>query len=68
MQFVLDELKKSMKYHLRQLDENLNKIRTYEETIQDLKHRNEQHERAIKEIGGHIEKLEEEREGETNER
>jgi hypothetical protein len=50
-----------LKYHLRQLDENLNKIRTYEGTIEDLKYRNESHERAIKEIGGHIEQLEEDR-------
>ena len=61
MQFVVDELKRSLRYHLRQLDENLNKIRTYEGTIEDLKHRNEDHERAIEEIGGHIEKLEENR-------
>jgi peptidoglycan hydrolase CwlO-like protein len=61
MEFIIDELKKSLKYHLRQLDENLNKIRTYEGTIEDLKYRNESHERAIKEIGGHIEQLEEDR-------
>jgi prefoldin subunit 5 len=61
MEFILDELKKSLRYHMRQLDENLTKIRNYEGTIEDLTHRNENHERAIKEIGNHIEKLEEDR-------
>jgi hypothetical protein len=61
MEFIIDELKKSLKYHLRQLDENLKKIKSSEEVIEDLKYRNESHERAISEIGGHIEKLEEDR-------
>jgi hypothetical protein len=61
MQFVLDELQKSQKYHLRQLEENLNKIRLSEETIADLKTRNEKHKQAISEIGQFIERLEEDR-------
>lgn len=58
MQYVLDELQKSLRYHLRQLEENLNKIRLYEETIEDLKTRNGKHKDAISEIGKHIESLE----------
>jgi prefoldin subunit 5 len=61
MEYVLDELQKSLKYHLRQLDENLNKIRTNEESIEDLKTRNERHKQAITEIGEHIESLETDR-------
>jgi hypothetical protein len=57
MEYVLDELQKSQKYHLRQLEENLNKIRLSEETVADLKIRNERHKQAITEIGEFIEKL-----------
>jgi cell division protein FtsB len=57
MEHVLDELQKALRYHLRQLDENLNKIRTNEESIEDLKTRNERHKQAITEIGEHIETL-----------
>jgi peptidoglycan hydrolase CwlO-like protein len=56
--YVVDELQKALKYHLRQLEENLNKVRTYEESIDDLKTRNERHKQAITEIGEHIESLE----------
>jgi cell division protein FtsB len=61
MEYVLDELQKALKYHLRQLDESLGKIRAYEETIEDLKTRNERHKAAITEIGNHIEQLKKDR-------
>ena len=57
MKYVTDELQKSLKYHLRQLEENLQKISTYEETINDLKSRNERHREAIEELGEYIEQL-----------
>jgi cell division protein FtsB len=61
MNYVVDELQKALKYHLRQLDENLYKVRTYEESIEDLKTRNERHKAAITEIKEHIETLEKDR-------
>jgi prefoldin subunit 5 len=57
MQHVIDELQKSLRYHLRQLRENEDKIRTYEETVEDLKNRNKKHEEALLEIETHIEQL-----------
>jgi len=58
MNYVLDELQKSQKYHLRQLEENVRKIQLSEESIADLKVRNEKHRQAISEIGQFIESLE----------
>lgn len=58
MSYVVDELQKSLRYHLRQLEENLNKMRLIEEQSEDLKMRNERHRQAITEIGGHIESIE----------
>jgi chromosome segregation ATPase len=58
MNYVLDELRKSLKYHLRQMEDNSNKISHYEEAQQDLKTRNERHKQAITEIGEHIEAIE----------
>jgi chromosome segregation ATPase len=58
MKHVIDELQKSQRYHLRQLEENLNKMRSYEETIEDLKVRNESHKEAISEIRALLEQLE----------
>jgi signal transduction histidine kinase len=58
MKHVIDELQKSQRYHLRQLEENLNKIRTYEEAGEDLKVRNESHKEAISEIRSLLEQLE----------
>jgi chromosome segregation ATPase len=55
---VVEELEKSCRYHLRQLEENLQKIRTYEETIKDLTHRNESHKEAITEIKVYLEQIE----------
>jgi hypothetical protein len=57
MKHVQDELAKSQRYHLRQLEDNLQKIRTYEEVIEDLKRRNEEHKAAITEIGVFLESL-----------
>jgi predicted RNase H-like nuclease (RuvC/YqgF family) len=55
---VVEELEKSCRYHLRQLEENLQKIRTYEETIKDLTTRNESHKEAITEIKVYLEQIE----------
>jgi hypothetical protein len=57
MEFVMDELKKSLKYHNRQFKENVDKIHLYEDTIEDLKNRNKAHEAAMLEIDKFIEKL-----------
>ena len=57
MRYVLDELQKSLKYRLRQLEENLHKVRVYEESIEDLKKRNEEHKAAITEIKEHVETI-----------
>jgi len=61
MRYVLDELQKSLKYHLRQMEDNVNKIKSYEEAADDLKTRNERHKEAITEIREHIESLEKDR-------
>lgn len=50
MELAIDELKRSQKYHIRQLDENLNEIRSKEEAIEMLKKSNEKHIRIIEQI------------------
>lgn len=50
MQFVIDELNKSLKYHTRQLDDNKHKIQCNKEAIDSLECANLRHEQAIKEI------------------
>jgi len=58
MQFVIDELSKSLRYHIRQLDENLNKIESSEQSIEMLKEKNLDHHKAIEEIEFYLEQLE----------
>lgn len=58
MQYVIDELSKSLRYHMRQLDENLNKIKSNEESTASLKERNMRHHQAIEEIEYHLDQLE----------
>jgi hypothetical protein len=57
MEIILDELTRAQKYHIRQLQENLNDIRNKEESIQLLKKANEKHLSIIEAIDQHIEKL-----------
>jgi hypothetical protein len=58
MQHVIDELSKSHRYHLRQLDDNLNKIKFSEESIESLKQANLKHKEAIEQIETLLEQLE----------
>ena len=57
MKHVLDELQKSQKYHLRQLEDNLRKIKLNEEANEVLKTSNEKHREAITEISKFIESI-----------
>jgi hypothetical protein len=57
MQHVLDELRKSVKYHIRQLEENCQKIKLNEESNALLKEKNEKHREAISEMSHFIESL-----------
>jgi oligoribonuclease NrnB/cAMP/cGMP phosphodiesterase (DHH superfamily) len=58
MRFVIDELTKSLRYHVRQLDDNLNKIERSEESIAMLKEKNLDHHKAIEEIEFYLDQLE----------
>jgi repressor of nif and glnA expression len=58
MQYVVDELTKSLRYHLRQLEENINKIERSEESIAMLKEKNLDHHKAIEEIEFYLDQLE----------
>jgi repressor of nif and glnA expression len=58
MRFVIDELTKSLRYHMRQLDDNLNKIERSEESIAMLKEKNLDHHKAIEEIEFYLDQLE----------
>jgi repressor of nif and glnA expression len=58
MRFVIDELTKSLRYHMRQLDDNLNKIERSEESIVMLKEKNLDHHKAIEEIEFYLDQLE----------
>jgi flagellar motility protein MotE (MotC chaperone) len=58
-EIIMDELFRSQKYHIRQLQENLNDIRNKEESIELLKKANEKHLSVIEAIDQHIEKLKE---------
>lgn len=58
MEHVKKELHDGLKYHLKQLEDNLNKIRINEESTKDLETRNERHKEAITEIKFYLEALE----------
>jgi ATP:corrinoid adenosyltransferase len=58
MQYVVDELTKSLRYHMRQLEENLNKIKQREESIESLNEGNEKHKQAIEQIEFYLDQLE----------
>lgn len=50
MEYALEELYRSLKYHSRQLEENLTDIRFKEEAIESLKTSNEKHIAIIKQL------------------
>lgn len=55
MQLAVDELGRSLKYHTKQLEENLQSIRNKEETIELLKESNKKHISIIEQISKAIE-------------
>jgi hypothetical protein len=55
MELAIEELCRSQKYHLKQLEENLQSIRSKEEAIELLKQSNEKHKEVIKQITALIE-------------
>jgi flagellar motility protein MotE (MotC chaperone) len=59
LQKVLDELKRSLKYHQRQLDDNLSQIKAKGESISILKEANKKHEEIIQEFEKFIKEHEE---------
>jgi tRNA nucleotidyltransferase/poly(A) polymerase len=65
MKLVIDELRRTQKYHLRQLEENLQKIKSYEESIEVLKQGNEKHRQTLEQIGQALEVLEKADGGQT---
>lgn len=50
MHLAIDELYRSRKYHLKQLEENLQSIRSKEEAIEVLKVANEQEKQFIEQL------------------
>lgn len=58
MNLVIDELRRTQKYHLKQLEENLQSIRNKEESIEMLKAANEKHRETLEQIGEAVKKLE----------
>jgi uncharacterized protein Yka (UPF0111/DUF47 family) len=58
MDLVKDELRKTQRYHLRQLEDNLHKIKSYEEAIEALKQGNEKHRETLEQIGQALDLLE----------
>jgi hypothetical protein len=58
MEHVKKELHDGLKYHMKQLEENLNKMRLNEEANKDFEQRNEKHKEAISEIKFYLEALE----------
>lgn len=58
MELILDELKRTLKYHKRQLDDNLSQIQSKEEAINMLKEANKKHIEAMNEIDAFIKKHE----------
>jgi prefoldin subunit 5 len=65
MNLAIDELRRTQKYHLRQLEENLQKIKSYEEAIEVLKKGNEKHRETLEQIGQALEVLEKADGGQT---
>lgn len=55
MHLALDELYRSRKYHLKQLEENLQSIRSKEEAIDGLKVANEKEKQTIEQLSQAIE-------------
>lgn len=57
MELAIEELCRSQKYHQRQLEENLQSIRSKEEAIELLKQSNEKHIQIINQINALIEQV-----------
>lgn len=66
MELAIEELKRSQKYHLRQLEENLQTIRRNEESNELLKVATKKHEQIIDEINLLIETVKQDSELELN--
>jgi flagellar motility protein MotE (MotC chaperone) len=58
MKYVIDELSKSLRYHMRQLEDNLRNIEHKKEAVAMLEEKNQQHEQAIQEINHYLDELE----------
>jgi uncharacterized coiled-coil protein SlyX len=58
MNHVIKELQRTQAYHLRQLEENINKIKFHEEAIETLKNGIEQHRETLAQISEALEMLE----------
>jgi prefoldin subunit 5 len=65
MNHVIKELQRTQAYHLRQLEENINKIKFHEEAIEALKAGIEQHRETLQQIREALEILEKGIGGET---
>jgi uncharacterized protein Yka (UPF0111/DUF47 family) len=57
MKLAIEELYRSQKYHQRQLEENLQSIRSKEEAIELLKQSNEKHIQVIDQINALVEQI-----------
>lgn len=66
MELAIEELRRSQKYHLRQLEENLQTIRRNEESNELLKLATKKHEQIIDEINLLIETVKQDSELELN--
>lgn len=58
MQFVIDELKRTLKYKKRQVEDNVTKIQLNKESIESLEQANERERQAIQQIEQLLEELE----------
>jgi hypothetical protein len=57
VELAIEELYRSQKYHLKQLEENLQIIRNKEEAIELLKQSNQKHVQIIDQINALIEQV-----------
>jgi hypothetical protein len=57
MELAIDEIYRSQRYHIKQLEENLQSIRSKEEAIELLKTANKKHIQIIEQINELVEKV-----------
>jgi predicted RNase H-like nuclease (RuvC/YqgF family) len=57
MNFAIDELERSIRYHIRQHEENVREIQNKRESIEMLEEKNEQHLQIVEELKEAIERL-----------